>query len=157
MKTSCLILLTMGWTGLLGGIAYGTTSGDASPQTERAVTPHPSRHLRDTLSPRAPRERAGLQGGDQRPLPRGPRGEGGRRRRPGEGSFGTINNTAPVRPPSVGRPTAAPLANVRPGAQSGLWSAGRHRGSNPATVSGLGNRTPSNTGSIDGGSVRRRP
>jgi len=205
MKTICVILLTIGWTGLMCEIVCAATSGDALPQTERAVTPHsPVRRQTDTLSPREragleggktatqsarrkaalqqgktdilfPKEKAGLQvgkthstlsprgttglrGGDHRPLPSSPNGEGKKSRNTnplprgegvprsgtGEGSFGTIN-TAPVGPPGLVRPTGATVTNVR------------HRGANPATVGGLGNRTASNIGSIDGTRMHRRP
>ena len=199
MKTACLLLVTIGCAGLMHGIACAATFSDGPPQTERAVTPHPSRQAgtpspsgtprarlqgrrTTTLSSReraglqggkstilSSRERTGLQGGDHGPLPRG---EGGPASAgPGEGSFGTVKRvaqtplsgsavlTVPVRPPSVVRPSAATSANVRPGARSRMrdWSAGRHRGLNPATVSGLGNRTASNTGSIDGTRMHRRP
>jgi hypothetical protein len=179
MKTIYLLLLTIAWTGLMRGMVYAATSGDASPQTERAVTPHPSRQVgtpspsgipkdragvqggkTTTLSSRASRERVGLQGGSERPPPPGPRGEGGPAfAGPGEGSFGTIKSkrvaqtplsgsavlTVPVRPPGAVRPAAATLRDVR------------HCGANPATVGGLGNRTVSNTGSIDGTRMHRRP
>jgi hypothetical protein len=196
MKTACLLLLaiaslTIG-SGLMRGIAYAT-SDDASPERERAVTPHPSVSRRTpspssaarergesgrldvarasrplwrghpahaTPSPRPPRQRIGLQGGDHRPLPRVPNGEGEKSRNstplprgeggpalagPGEGSFRTSNNTAPVRLPSAVGPTAATLSNVR------------HRSPNPATVGGLGHSVASNTGSIDGTRMHRRP
>jgi len=57
----------------------------------------------------------------------------------------TAKSTVPVQPPSVVRPTAATLSNVR------------HHGPNPATVGGLGNSATSNNGSINGTRMHRRP
>jgi hypothetical protein len=57
----------------------------------------------------------------------------------------TVKSIVAVRSPSVVRPAAATLGNVR------------HRGANPATVGGLGNSTASNTGAISGTHMHRRP
>ncbi len=58
--------------------------------------------------------------------------------------YETAQIALPVHPPSVVRPSAVTLNNLR------------HRSPNPPAIGGLGNSTAGNTGSIDGSRVRRR-
>jgi hypothetical protein len=58
---------------------------------------------------------------------------------------GAVNNTQPVRPPSVVRPTVQSPNNVR------------HRGANPAVIGGSANSDSRNTGAINGTRMIRRP
>jgi hypothetical protein len=69
----------------------------------------------------------------------------------------TVHNALPVRTSSVVRPTVPSLNNVRPGARSWLWSAGRHRGANPAVVAGSVNSDRRNNGAINGTRMKRKP
>jgi hypothetical protein len=57
----------------------------------------------------------------------------------------TVNNTLPVRTPSVIRPTVPSPNNVR------------HRGPNPAVVGGSPISRSGNTGAIDGTRMNRKP
>jgi hypothetical protein len=55
----------------------------------------------------------------------------------------TVNNTTPVRTPSVNRLTASSFNNTR------------HRGPNPAVVAGSVNANTRNTGAINGTRMKR--
>jgi hypothetical protein len=68
-----------------------------------------------------------------------------------------VHNSSSIRTSSVVRPTVASLNNVRPGARSWLWSAGRHRGPNPAVVGGSANSDSRNTGAMNGTRMNRKP
>jgi hypothetical protein len=57
----------------------------------------------------------------------------------------TVNNALRVRPPSVARPAAPSLNNVR------------HRGPNPAVVGGSANSITRNTGALNGTHMSRKP
>jgi hypothetical protein len=57
----------------------------------------------------------------------------------------TVNNALPVRTPSVVRPTVQALNNVR------------HRGHNPAVVTGSVNSDSRNAGAINGTCMNRKP
>jgi hypothetical protein len=69
----------------------------------------------------------------------------------------TAQNALPVRTSSVVRPTVASFNNARPGGRSWLWSAGRHRGPNPAVVGGSANSDSRNTGAMNGTRMNRKP
>jgi hypothetical protein len=69
----------------------------------------------------------------------------------------TVHNASPVRTSSVVRPTVPSFNNARPGARSWLWSAGRHRGPNPAVVGGSANSDSRNAGTINGTCMNRKP
>jgi hypothetical protein len=188
MKTICLLLLTISWTGLMRGIVCGSTSSPVSQQASpesaaKTVNDHPGDTSQGPPRHSAKDQKNGKHADGQRDsryvsgknLDRSranlvrenrPRQFENDRERSTSGNVVNLHEqgfdksgiakggltqneiargTVPVRPPSVVRPTAATLANVR------------HHGPNPATVSGLGNRTVSNTGSINGTGKHRRP
>ncbi len=136
MNTTCLILILISSAVLMRGTAYA-----AQTNVERGHT-----NLTRVDRPRKfPNNRERSTSGNavnlHRPAFYKPAGAA-------KGGFiqnETVKGTVPVRSPSVVRPTAATLSNVR------------HHGPNPATVGGLGNSATSNNGSINGTRMRRRP
>ena len=167
MKTACLLLLTIGWAWLMHGMAYAATASPTTGGTPALPGSHEERDSHQVSEKNVARNHVGLVKENRpgqspnhwRHAPQAPWSAGATAP---AFSVRTVKAVAVRQRTDTAlqgglRPQAGTLSNVRPGARSRLWSAGRHRGTNPATVGGLGNRASSNTGSIDGRSMRRRP
>ncbi len=167
MKITSLLFLSMSWATLMHGTSYAVPESVLRP-AKNVETPGPlpggEGVPRPAFSP-AGAGRVRGHGGPApqkanrpRQLPNSQQGSlpGNALHQPGSDKFGgvaktgfirneTINNALAVRTPSVVRPTVLSPNNVR------------HRGPNPAVVGGSPNLHSSNTGSINGTRMNRKP
>jgi hypothetical protein len=174
MKVTCLLLLSlivpMSWAALMPGTSYAASSQQTSAERS-ATTPvagNPSkeqRYRRHASDKNHPRSRAsGTTANHPKQLPNGRTrsiaGNAASLHQPGSGKSGaaakvgliqneTASNAMPVGPPGTVRPTAVTL--------NPSFNNVRHRGPNPAVVSGSANSASRNTGAINGTRMHRKP
>jgi hypothetical protein len=144
MKAACLLSLTIACAALTAGTSYAAPAQ----QTAASARNHTPGRASLTAAKRP------------RPLPNGRKGSVSgtamNLHQPGSGPSGgaatgglirnqTVGKVSPVRQPGVARPAVSSLSAVR------------HRGSNPAVVTGSLNAGARKTGTIDGTRVYRRP
>jgi hypothetical protein len=172
MKTTCLLFLAMSWATLMPGTGYAVPELAACPllwgEGENVGTPGPLPGGEGVPRPAFSPAGAGRVRGHGGPasqkanrpkqLPNSRRHSmpGNALHQPGSNRSGaasksglvqneTVSNALAVRTPSVVRPTAPSFNNVR------------HRGPNPAVVGGSPPSHSSNTGTINGARMNRKP
>jgi hypothetical protein len=162
MKTTCLLFLTMSWATLSHeAVLCPLPLGESVPRSASSAAGAPHRPVqggvggvsghRGPASQKVNRPKQ-IPNSRQRSLP----GNAMDIHRPSSGKSGSaargvlirdksVNNVVAVRTPNVVRPTAPSFNNVR------------HRNPNPAVVGGSANSQRSNTGTINGTRMNRKP